>query len=128
MIVLHFYLPVWQVLADYVGITFIITGIGTIAYSANTFKKADTPLIPFHESTALVVSGLYRYTRNPMYLGMLIILTGIGIFLGSLSPFIIVIIFFFIIQEGFIKHEEPFLENIFGEEYREYKTKVRRWI
>jgi protein-S-isoprenylcysteine O-methyltransferase Ste14 len=63
-----------------------------------------------------------------MYLGLMIILIGSGILLGSLSPFLVIPVFFLIIQEGFIKHEEPFLENIFGDEYREYKSRIRRWL
>lgn len=63
-----------------------------------------------------------------MYLGMMIILFGTWIFLGSLSPLFVIPVFFLFIQEIFIKYEEPFLENIFGDQYREYKSKVRRWL
>ena len=97
-------------------------------WGMNTFQKAGTAVKPFDESTVLVTSGLFRYSRNPIYLGMLFILIGNGIYLGGLLPFFVIPMFFFIVQECFIKKEEPFLEEIFGEDYRNYKTKVRRWI
>ena len=92
------------------------------------FKRAGTPIIPFEKSTSLLTHGIYRYTRNPIYLGMLIILAGAAVFLGSLTPFLVLPVFFFIIQEGYIRHEEPFLERIFGEQYRAYRRRVRRWL
>jgi protein-S-isoprenylcysteine O-methyltransferase Ste14 len=98
------------------------------SWGANAFRKAGTPVKPFEPSTVLVLHGLYRYTRNPMYLGLIVILSGSGILLGSLSPFLVIPVFFLIIQEGFIKHEELFLEKIFGDEYREYKSRIRRWF
>jgi len=63
-----------------------------------------------------------------MYLGMVILLIGVASYLGSLTPYVLIPVFFFIIQQCFIKHEELFLENIFGQEYLDYKTKVRRWL
>ena len=128
---LHRYFPLLHVFTSpvtYAGIILIIAGICMSAWGANAFNKAGTPVIPFEQSTTLVTHGLYRYTRNPMYLGMMIILSGTWIFLGSLSPLFIIPVFFLFIQEVFIKHEEPFLENIFGDQYREYKSKVRRWL
>ncbi|MEE8233425.1 MAG: isoprenylcysteine carboxylmethyltransferase family protein, partial [Gammaproteobacteria bacterium] len=96
--------------------------------SALYFKKSGTAIRPFETSTVLVKGGPYRFTRNPMYLGMVLILIGMAIYLGSLTPWFVIPVFFLIIQEWFIKYEEPFLENTFGKEYQDYKTKVRRWI
>lgn len=93
-----------------------------------SFKKAGTAIKPFEASTTLVKDGLYQYTRNPMYLGMVILLIGVASYLGSLTPYAVIPVFFLVIQECFIKHEEPFLENIFGQEYLDYKNNVRRWL
>ncbi|OGT74912.1 MAG: hypothetical protein A2W76_00530 [Gammaproteobacteria bacterium RIFCSPLOWO2_12_47_11] len=63
-----------------------------------------------------------------MYLGMMIMLVGVWIALGSLSPVLVIPVFFLIIQEGFIKYEEAFLEERLGDEYQDYKNRVNRWI
>jgi protein-S-isoprenylcysteine O-methyltransferase Ste14 len=63
-----------------------------------------------------------------MYLGMMIMLVGTWIALGSLSPVFVIPVFFLIIQEGFIKYEETFMEENFGDAYLNYKDRVNRWI
>ncbi len=103
-------------------------GLALAASAVISFKKAGTAIRPFESSTALVKDGLYQYTRNPMYLGMVILLIGVATYLGSLMPYLVVPMFILIIQECFIKHEEPFLENIFGQEYLDYRNNVRRWL
>jgi len=93
------------------------------------FRKHTTPN-PFHpeNATKLVTSGLYRYTRNPMYVGLLIILTGYAIWLGSLSPFLLLPLFFWLITTQQILPEEKILEQKFGQEYLDYKKRVKRWL
>ncbi len=76
----------------------------------------------------LVISGLYKVTRNPMYVGLQTILTGYAIWLGSLSPFFVLPLFYFIITEMQIKPEEAILEKKFGQDYLNYKNSVRRWL
>jgi protein-S-isoprenylcysteine O-methyltransferase Ste14 len=79
-------------------------------------------------STALVQHGLYRWSRNPMYLGAVLLVAGVAVLLGSLSPLVVVIAFFVVLQEVFIRREERLLEQTFGERYRIYRTSVRRWL
>jgi protein-S-isoprenylcysteine O-methyltransferase Ste14 len=128
--VLDYYLPLLTLLPpyNYAGIAILLSGLGLIILCAVMFKHADTPIIPFEPSTVLLTHGVYRYTRNPIYLGMLIILLGAAVTLGSLSPFLVLPVFFYIIQEGYIRYEETFLEDIFGDRYRLYKSRVRRWL
>ena len=129
--VLDRYLPVRKIITspfNYSGIVVGFCGLALAASGVISFKKAGTAIRPFESSTFLVTDGLYRYTRNPMYLGMVILLIGVATYLGSLTPYIVIPVFFLIIQQCFIKHEEPFLENIFGQEYLDYKDKVRRWF
>ncbi len=136
MFILDRYLPVQDIISstfnysgfNYMAIFVGLSGFALIASSVIYFKISATAIRPFETSTALVKGGPYRFTRNPMYLGMVLILIGTAIYLGSLAPWFIIPVFFLIIQEWFIKHEEPFLENIFGKEYQDYRTKVRRWI
>ena len=69
--------------------------------------------------------GLYRWSRNPMYVGAVLLLTGVTLLLGSLAPLLVPITFFGILQEGFVRQEERLLEKTFGEPYRAYRQSVR---
>lgn len=130
-IVLHLVLPIGRFIPtpfNLLGILFVLLGIGMLLWSSNRFSKADTTIIPFEESSKLVQSGLFGYSRNPIYLGMATLLTGVAVVLGSVLPFVLVPLFMWLIQHNFIVHEEAMLEETFGEEYRQYKKKVRRWL
>jgi protein-S-isoprenylcysteine O-methyltransferase Ste14 len=131
MISLHFWLPVKQLLfqpINYLGIIFISIAIVIVLASAYLFRQKETTIMPFQESIYLLKEGLFNYSRNPIYLGMIIILIGVWIVLGSLTPLFIIPAFTWIIQEIFIKEEEKMLEAKFGSSYLEYKATVRRWI
>ncbi|MCK5667977.1 MAG: isoprenylcysteine carboxylmethyltransferase family protein [Gammaproteobacteria bacterium] len=131
MFILDRYFPVLKVITSPFHYSGILVGIFGLVLAANgvfSFKRAGTAIKPFETSTVLVTDGVYRYTRNPMYLGLVILLVGVASYLGSLTPYVVIPVFFLIIQQCFIKHEEPFLENIFGQDYLDYKTKVRRWL
>jgi protein-S-isoprenylcysteine O-methyltransferase Ste14 len=92
------------------------------------FVKADTGLLPFEEATALVTGGIFRFTRNPMYLGMFMMVFGAGFLMGSVGALIPLLIFMLIIRFNFVAGEEHFMEAAFGQQYLDYKSKVRRWI
>src|SRR4051794_5482254 len=70
------------------GLVIAALGVALIIWAALLFRRAGTPVIPFEPSTALVTSGPYRFTRNPMYVGMAAVLLGAAVFLGSVTPFI----------------------------------------
>ncbi len=130
-IALHLYLPVKQLLfppLTYLGIVAIAIGIIMVLFCAYLFRQKNTTIKPFEESSYLLREGIFNYSRNPIYLGMIIVLIGLWIVLGSLSPGLIIPIFAVLIQELFIKAEEQMLNAKFGEEYQEYKATVRRWI
>jgi len=97
-------------------------------WAALLFRQAGTTIKPFRQSSALVSRGPYNVTRNPMYLGMVIALIGVAIRLGSLTPFVVVPVFAFVIQTSFIQSEERLLEETFGPEYARYRARVRRWL
>jgi len=131
MAALHFGAPIARIIdpaLSYSGVALIILGITITAIAARAFARAGTPIIPFEPSTALVAGGLYRVTRNPMYLGLVVILLGAGVLFGTVSPFLTIPVFVWIIQKMFIEAEERFLEGIFGAQYLAYKSKVRRWL
>ncbi len=113
---------------NYVGVVIIFSGLALILWHADYFKRYETPIKPFEHSTHLIKEGMYKYSRNPIYLGMGVILFGGAMVLGSISPFVVVPVFIIIIEKAFIVKEEKFLENIFGNEYLDYKKSVRRWV
>jgi len=112
----------------YAGIVLAGLGLGLGAWAAVLFRRAGTNIRPFMPSTALVVAGPYKLTRNPMYLGMAGILLGAAVLMGSLTPFIVIPGFMALIAERFIAPEEAKLEAAFGREYLDYKARVRRWL
>ena len=131
MVIFHQLLPVKQLLdppLTYWGIGAIILGILVVIYCAVIFQRKGTTIKPFEESSYLVNEGLFGYSRNPIYLGMVVVLLGLWCVLGSLTSLLVIPVFVGLIQEKFIKEEERMLEEKFGEEYREYKAKVRRWL
>ena len=113
----------------------IIFGFGLIGLgfllafnSIARFVRAKTGVVPFSESTTLITEGFYKYTRNPMYVGMNSFLLGLLIILNNPINFIFLIIFFFIVRNLFVVKEEVQMEETFGEDYLTYKGKVRRWL
>jgi protein-S-isoprenylcysteine O-methyltransferase Ste14 len=128
---LHRWLPLrqlWHEPLNRLGLLPLAVGLVLAASGVGAFRRAGTPLIPFAPSTALVTTGVYRFTRNPMYLGLLLIALGTACLLGSVGAFLPLLPLVWILQRGYIHAEERFLENIFGGEYRRYKNLVRRWI
>ena len=127
---LHLVFPIAQVIpASYPGgVLLILFGIALVLWAVRLFGKAGTAIKPFEESTQMIVSGPYRWSRNPIYLGLVFILSGIGLALGTLSPFLVIPAFVWTIQKRFIAHEEAMLEKSFGAAYAEYKKRIRRWL
>ncbi len=131
MVGLNYFVPVQTILnapITYLGVGMIAFGLFIVMWPAVTFGKVGTPIKPFEDSTRLVTNGMYRITRNPMYLGMVVILLGIAVLFGNASPFLIAPMFGWLIQTKFVKFEEALLEKTFGDEYLRYKQKVRRWL
>jgi len=131
MWLLHRYVPVYQLVGTplaYAGIIPVVFGIVMAAISAGMFARVGTGIEPFDEATALVTSGFYRFTRNPMYLGMFLMLFGVAFLFGSLGALIPIPPFMAVIRYNFVAGEERFMEAAFGKQYLDYKSSVRRWI
>ncbi|TLY57361.1 MAG: isoprenylcysteine carboxylmethyltransferase family protein [Gammaproteobacteria bacterium] len=131
MLGLHRWAPLARLIAPpytYFGVAFIALALALGVPAIGAFQKAGTPVIPFERATALVTSGSFRFTRNPMYLGMALLLFGVAVLLGSAGAFLPIPVFVWIIQMRFIRGEERFLEDLFGKHYVAYKSRVRRWI
>lgn len=129
--VLHHWLPLRQLVPapwSYAGALLIVLGLVLTGPAIAAFRRARTPIVPFERSTALVTSGPFRFTRNPMYSGMVLLLLGVATLLGSLGAYLPIPLFIAIIQKNFIEGEERFLTGIFGEQYLAYRQRVRRWF
>ena len=113
---------------NWVGYVLIATSLLMLISPLLEFRKQKTTAIVFKKSTTLITIKLYALTRNPMYMGMFILLLGIGLLSGNIGSIITAFLFIPIMNYRIIKHEEIMLENEFQDEYNLYKKKVRRWI
>lgn len=91
-------------------------------------KRLGTSVLPFDTSTDLATVGVYRITRNPMYLGFVLLLLGIALLLGTTSPFAMPFLFAVLMDRAFVRHEEHQLARTFGSRWGEYRGKVRCWL
>jgi protein-S-isoprenylcysteine O-methyltransferase Ste14 len=111
------------------GLISILTGLAVMWFTISSFIRVGRgTLAPWSPPKKLVIRGLYRYVRNPMILGVLIVLFGEALSLWSMNILIWAVSFLFINTIYFIIYEEPNLESRFGDDYREYKKHVSRWI
>ena len=111
-----------------IGLSALLMGVIIILFSVLEFKRNKTTINPFKSSSVLITNKLYSYTRNPMYLGMLIILLGNGLILSNLGTIFIAFSFIPIMNMRVIKYEEIMLDIEFTERYKSYKQRVRRWL
>jgi protein-S-isoprenylcysteine O-methyltransferase Ste14 len=131
MALLDYVVPVLPLIVRpyrYAGAVFVALGLALAAWGALLFRRAGTGILPFSPATALVTRGPYRFTRNPMYLGMAAVLLGAALLMGSLTPFVVIPAFMALIADRFIVREEAMLETAFGAAYLDYKARVRRWL
>ena len=114
----------------YVGFLLMAAGIAIDLIGAIQFRRARTTINPLkpQNSTAIVKTGLYRISRNPMYLGMLIVLTGVAFILKTVVAFLLLPLFVLQINRLQIIPEETILAKKFPVEYPDYKKSVRRWL
>ena len=112
------------------SILVLIMGLACVLPSFRLFARYKTTISPLtpSDTAALVTEGMYRYSRNPMYLGLLLLTIASTIWFGTWLGIIVNIVFIFLINFLQIIPEEEALLTIFGEEYEEYKKNVRRWI
>jgi protein-S-isoprenylcysteine O-methyltransferase Ste14 len=92
------------------------------------FQRARTSIVPFKPTTALVTSGPYRFTRNPMYVGMAFLYLGLALAFGVIWALALIPLVLLAVDRLVIAREERYLEAKFGEEYRDYMRSVRRWL
>ena len=112
---------------DWVGGVLVVIGLALAVAAAVEFRRARTTIIPHEEPSAIVTSGVYRLSRNPIYLGDALILTGLGLRWDSVLALVLVPVFVAVITARFIVPEEGRLKARFGAEYAAWAARVRRW-
>jgi len=131
IIVIHFVIPIkylYDSLIRFIGVIPILTGTYLNIYTDILFKKRKTTIKPSEEPSILIEDGPFRYSRNPVYLGMVLIILGCSLISGSILSLLVPVIFTFIIHYKYILIEEAILEKCFGDKYLNYKRKVRCWM
>lgn len=117
--------PIWLRVS---GGILMLLGSGLVLGTVPLFHRHTTTIRPGEKSTALITDGPYRFTRNPIYLGMALVLAGLALLLGSLLPLLVVPFFILVIDALVIRLEERMLTSEFGDTYRSYTKRVRRWL
>ncbi len=130
-IILHYVFPIKKVVSlpyNYLGILLIVLGIYFNLHVYFVYKKEKNTMKPNEVPQVLITSGVFKISRNPIYLGMALILFGEAILLGSIITFLFPLLFIIMTNIWTIPLEEKNLEKKFGRKYLDYKRKVRKWI
>ena len=117
--------PIWRWIA---GAILFASGLAVGLPAAGLFKRAGTPPPPWQPTTGIVTEGIYARTRNPMYIGMGLIYAGLAVALDGPIALLLLPVVMLVIRYGVIAREERYLEAKFGDDYRAYKARVRRWL
>ncbi len=131
MVCIHIFFPVTRLFPAplrWIGLFIVVAGYALVIWTIRLFGRAGTTLRPFGKPTSLVVTGPYRWSRNPIYLGLALMQLGLGVLLDSALPFLVIPAFIIIMTRWFIRPEEEILQRAFGEENIAYRSRVRRWL
>jgi protein-S-isoprenylcysteine O-methyltransferase Ste14 len=131
MLILNFAFPVVRIvppLWNMLGLILLVSGLAMNLIADKAFHQARTTVKPFQESSVLVTNGIFQVSRNPMYLGMVLVLTGVAVLLRSLSPFLVILPFALLLDRNYIRVEERMLAEKFRAAWEAYKKKTRRWL
>ncbi|MEP7380941.1 MAG: isoprenylcysteine carboxylmethyltransferase family protein [Gemmatimonadota bacterium] len=133
-VVLHNRYPLAHVSAEiagaleWLGIALIVIGVGHTLSSVALFVRSRTTLIPHHRASVLVTQGAYRWTRNPMYVGLTLVYFGIAVLIVALWPLLFLPLVLIVMDRRVIPTEERQLGELFGPSYSAYVGRVRRWL
>jgi protein-S-isoprenylcysteine O-methyltransferase Ste14 len=110
------------------GVLFVLGGLALLILGARRFRAAGTNIPPTLPTTALVVTGPYRWSRNPLYLALISVYVGLGLAARSSWALLLAVPLVILIHYGVVRREEVYLERKFGADYRAYRARVRRWL
>ena len=114
--------------AGWMGAALLALGFALAAWAVATMRRAGTRFETTQPTSRIVATGPYRFTRNPIYAGMFLLLTGLAIGFDSLWLLVALAMFYLVIRYGVVAREEAYLERKFGDAYLDYKARVRRWV
>ena len=114
--------------SGYLAGTMVSAGFVVMMLAWWQFKERKIAICPTEPTLGLITDGAYRFTRNPMYLGMVLMLIGVAFLFGTLPFYVAAAVYFLLIDRWFCRYEEEKLLATFGEAYERYKSRVRRWI
>jgi protein-S-isoprenylcysteine O-methyltransferase Ste14 len=120
--------PAVTLICSTAGGALILIGVAIMAAGVRNFSRAATPVPSNQPVRALVTTGIHGWSRNPIYVGMFLVYAGIGIAAGSPWLIILALPLLIILRYGVVAREETYLERRFGDAYRDYKARVRRWL
>lgn len=106
----------------------IVAGLGVMLWGLVTFARARTAVMPHLPASRLVDAGPYRFTRNPMYLGLALAYAGLSLLIDSAWPLLLLPVVLVLLLVIVIRREERYLERRFGDDYRDYRRRVGRWL
>jgi protein-S-isoprenylcysteine O-methyltransferase Ste14 len=115
-------------MAAWISIPFFLLAFFFIVRSMRQFVRTKNTIVPNKPAESLQTTGIYHSTRNPMYLGLVMVYLGLSCLIGNWWNFIFLPILVLIIQEYIIKKEEQYLARKFGQDYIDYRHRVRRWL
>jgi len=110
------------------GAGIFVIGLAIVVWAITALKAAGTSVQGYKPTSAIVDHGPYRFTRNPVYVGMLVGLAGLAVAFDTLWLLVTLVPFFAIIRFGVVAREEAYLDRKFGDAYRSYRARVRRWL
>jgi protein-S-isoprenylcysteine O-methyltransferase Ste14 len=111
-----------------IGVAFVVLGIGLNVIGDRQFQRAKTAMNPFGEPRVFITTGVFRYSQHLMYLGMVLLTSGLAIFIGYVTPFAGPGLLWAVLNRRFIPHEEHTMSRCFGQQYERYRTSTRRWL
>jgi protein-S-isoprenylcysteine O-methyltransferase Ste14 len=111
-----------------IGVVVALLAIALGVWASRTFRSAATTPNPYRPTTAITAAGPYRFTRNPMYVGMLLLYLALTVAANTPWPLLWLPLVLIVMRRGVIDREERYLERKFGDEYRAYRARVRRWL
>ncbi len=110
------------------GVLLTPVAIPIALFAVQALKRVETPIDVRKPTTAIVTGGIYRLSRNPMYVSLAVVYFGIACWVNSLWILLLIVPVLIVVDQGIIKREEQYLEHKFAGEYLQYKSEVRRWI
>ena len=130
-LVLHWFgpLPILRVwVGRWLGAALLALGLAIVLWVAHTLRAAGTNVDPLLPTTAIVITGLFRFSRNPIYVGLTLMYLGLTLVFNTWWGIVLLVPLLMTMHRGVVQREERYLEQKFGETYRQYRSRVRRYL